>query len=119
MTTVVAVVTDLIFASKIASTAASLGVRARVARSIEELSSELDSGSVAMVVVDLEADGVDAAEAIRRCREAPGPPRTVAFGPHVRTDLLESARLAGADEVMPRSAFAARCAAILRSVATA
>ncbi len=116
MAAVVALVTDLIFAGKITSTAAALGVEARAVRSVDDLESALDSGGVALVVVDLEADGVDAAEAIRRCREAAAPPRTVAFGPHVRADLLESARRAGADEVLPRSAFAARCAAILRSI---
>jgi hypothetical protein len=39
--------------------------------------------------------------------------RTVGYVSHVQTDLIEAARQAGVDEVMARSAFAARLPEIL------
>ena len=72
---------------------------------------ELDGAE--LVLVDLEAD--EAVEAITRCKEAQPPPRIVAFGPHVRADLFEAARDAGADEVLARSAFVSRLPQILKS----
>ena len=39
--------------------------------------------------------------------------RTIGFASHVHVDLINAARKAGADEVLPRSAFAGRLADIL------
>jgi hypothetical protein len=41
---------------------------------------------------------------------------TVAFGPHVHTDVLAAARSAGWETVLPRSQFSARLAEILTEV---
>jgi hypothetical protein len=40
--------------------------------------------------------------------------RILAFASHVHVDLIESARRAGADEVLPRSAFASHLPEILQ-----
>ena len=109
---VVAVVSDLIFATKITSTAATLGVTVKVVRSLDQLSTRLSEDADAMVLVDLEADGLDGVAAVSLCRESDR--KVIAFGSHVRTDLLAAARDAGADEVLPRSAFATRLAALLK-----
>ena len=45
--------------------------------------------------------------------------RTLAFVSHVQTGLIQAARAAGADEVMPRSVFASQLAEILLSDRTA
>jgi DNA-binding NarL/FixJ family response regulator len=117
----VAVCTDLIFASKIASTAQSLGVAAKEIRSLAGLEEALAQGGAApnparpsLVLIDLDAD-VDVLEAIRMAGAACGPGRVIAYGSHVRADLLRAAREAGAGEALARSAFAARLPALLSS----
>lgn len=96
-----ALVADLIFASRITGA----GRPVTIARTPGELE------GADLVLVDLEAPG--AIEAINRCRDADPRPRIVAFGPHVRAELMASARAAGADEVMARSAFVKRLEALL------
>jgi hypothetical protein len=39
--------------------------------------------------------------------------RVIGFGPHVDDELLQAARTAGVDEVLPRSAFFRRLTPIL------
>ena len=111
---VAAVVTDLIFATKITSTAQSLGISAELVRSCDHLRERLEEGGVATVLIDLEADGLDAGAAIELCRRQEPRPRIIAFGSHVKKDLLAAARDAGADEVLPRSALSARLPEVLR-----
>ena len=105
----VALVADLIFASRVTG-AAGPGATVRVVRTPEALAEALADGAD-LALIDLEADG--AHEAIARCAAARPRPRTVAFGSHVRRDALEQARAAGADEALPRSAFVARLPALL------
>jgi len=65
-----------------------------------------------VVIVDLEALGDDPAGAVRSLVAAG---RTVlAFGPHVRGEMLAAARAAGA-VVLPRSAFLDRLPELLRA----
>ena len=105
---VAALVTDLIFATKIQSTAREVGAAVKVVRSIEKLQERLNSGADSLVIVDLNAEGIDVIDAIKLCRAAAHRPRTMAYASHVQADLIGAARAAGADEVMARSAFAAR-----------
>ncbi len=99
---------DLIFSAKVSSTGAAVNVPVRVVRTVVDL-----EPGASMLLVDLDADG--ALDAIDRCRTMVPTPRIVAFGPHVRADLLTAAREAGADEVLPRSAFVARLPQLLQS----
>ena len=105
---VVALVSDLMFSTKISSTGAAVNVPVRVVRTADDI-----EPGPALLLVDLDADG--ALDAIERCRTMIPAPRIVAFGPHVRTDLLAAAREAGADEVLPRSAFVARLPDLLKA----
>ena len=41
--------------------------------------------------------------------------RAIGFASHVHTELIAAARKAGADDVLPRSAFAGRLAEILQA----
>ena len=43
---------------------------------------------------------------------------TIAFASHVHTEMIAAARAAGADNVLPRSAFAGRLADILQAGAS-
>ena len=116
MTAIAAVVSDLIFATKITSTAGSVGGRVEVIKMSDQLDAWLAGGGGALVLIDLEADGIDSVAAIGTCRRSGLELRVVAFGSHVRRDLLAAAREAGADEVMPRSAFVTRLPALLGEV---
>ena len=95
---------DLIWATRIKETADAIGLACRPARTAEMLAARLDEGGVSALIVDLSADdGVELlAEADRLCglRGGRARPRLVAFGPHVRKDLFQAARDAGADEVL-------------------
>ncbi len=97
---------DLIFSTKVVSTGAALNVPVAVVRTVADL-----APGASLLLVDLDADG--AVDAIDRCRTMVPTPRIVAFGPHVRQDLLAEAREAGADEVLPRSAFVTRLPQLL------
>lgn len=100
---------DLLWATKIKSTADALGVPCRPVRNIDMLEARLAEGGVRAVLLDLEAEEVTMA-VLARLTDAEAEPsgagvRTLAWGPHVATDRFEAARVAGCDEVMPRGAF--------------
>ncbi|MCC6680921.1 MAG: hypothetical protein IT445_08465 [Phycisphaeraceae bacterium] len=87
---------DLIFATKIRSTADALGAAVCVVNNESKLA------QVSRLLVDLDT-GETALALIRAAKAADVP--TVAFGSHVAVDLLQQAKEAGADSVLPRSAF--------------
>lgn len=108
-------VTDLLFSTKITSTGQALGVPVTVARRVDALATQLGAvaeGVSCLVIVDLNASG-DPLEAIRRMKSLPRPPKVIAYVSHVQADLAAAARSAGADEVMPRSAFSMNLKTIL------
>ncbi len=109
-------VTDLIFSTKIASTARSLGVRVHVVRSVDALIARLSSQPDPQVWIDLAATGVNPIEAIQAAHAASHRPRILAYVSHVQTDLVEAARQAGADPVLPRSAFASQLPSLLEAI---
>ncbi len=111
MSVVCCVVNDLIFATKIRSTAAALGVDVAIVRDRAAMLALLDDA--ATVILDLNLDGDDAVDLIRLARARPSPPRIVAYCAHVDTDLAAAAEEAGADTVMPRSKFVAALPEIL------
>lgn len=113
--TVLSVGTDLLFGTKIASTAQSLAVACRGVRSLASLRERL--AEARLVIVDLEAelpDG-DAVDAVAVAKESGVP--VVAFGSHVATERLGAARAAGADRVLARSGFVAQLPTILMDAA--
>ena len=117
---VVYLAADLLWSTRIKSTAESLGIQARPVRNPEMLEARLADSPVRGLIVDLEA-GDAALDLIRRTAAAPLPAtgeriRVVAFGPHVAVDRLDAARAAGADEVLPRGSFDRRLIEILRSL---
>ncbi len=100
---------DLIWATRIKGVADSLELAARPARDIAMLEARLGDCDVRGMIVDLDKEA-DAIDLIRRLRDERATPaqrgiRIVAFGPHVRRDLLQQARDAGADEVLTRGSF--------------
>lgn len=102
---IVAFLDDLIFTTKLCTTATAVGTTVTIARTLEELGGQLDSAAVGLVMVDLSAGRDDPLEAIALARAASPTVRIVAFGPHVEGDLMNAARQRGADTVLARSAF--------------
>ena len=105
--------TDLIFSTKITGTAKSLGVPFAVVRTLEKLREQLAAHPIATFIVDLNADRVNAIEAVRVAKAHAPSPRVVAFLSHVQVELAQEAGNAGADEVLARSGFVAQLPAIL------
>lgn len=108
-------ITDLIFETKIRSTAQSLGVMLATVRSLASLSAELDRSRPTLVIVDLNAAG-DPIEAVTIAKAHASHPRVIAYVSHVDVDLARRAQSAGADEVMPRSRFTNELPKILGDV---
>jgi CheY-like chemotaxis protein len=123
----IALVSDLLFSTRIKGTADQLGIPVSVVRTAAALDDAVAAG-VQVAIIDLNVEGVDPVEAIRRCksglsdapgREAAGPPGprpepvVIAYGSHVDVQRQESARAAGADLVLARSQFTARLPELL------
>lgn len=110
---VVAAVADLIFGARIRAAAADAGRELVFARTPGELAAAAAGAS--LVLLDLDARWLDAPPSIRALRadEAAAGARIVAFGSHVRTEVLAAAREAGADRVLARSAFVKELPALL------
>ncbi len=110
---------DLIFGTKIRSTADALKVVSRPARDAAMLRNRLDqvddgksNEAVHLVLVDLDMNET-AIELITASKAHSPTIPVIAFGSHVATDVLQSARDAGADHVMPRSQFTAMLPTLL------
>lgn len=106
---------DLIFATKIRSTADALGLQLTVAATAEQVLETAAAMPVRLVVIDLGHPDVKPAELLLALRTLAGPSlKIVAFGSHVDTARLDEARAAGCDDVMPRSRFSATLPELLR-----
>ncbi|HJR53268.1 MAG TPA: hypothetical protein VJ982_06090 [Gemmatimonadota bacterium] len=120
-----ALLDDLFFRSRIETTAEAAGVAVTISRTIEELLEERRKAGGGAVLIDLgggsteEASehATEAISAIHALRRLPQPPIIVAWGSHVDVEAFEAARAAGADRVLPRSAFTRRLPEILRELA--
>lgn len=97
---------DLLFASRITGEARALGLSVKPARSLEQLLDLARQAPPSCVLVDLAFPGLVLPDLFRGLGElGDPPPRVVAYGSHVDTESLRSARLAGCDPVLPRSKF--------------
>jgi hypothetical protein len=110
---------DLLWATKIKSTAEALGLAARPVRNLDMLTARLADSPVKALMVDLEAGPVSI-ELITHVRAhataAIAAMPIVAFGPHVNVEGLMGAKAAGASAVMARGALNANLPDILRSL---
>lgn len=112
---VLVAIDDLLFSSKIRAVAKQIGVEVVFVRTPEEILDVVRRTPPALAVFDLHSAKSDPFRTIAALKNTPAGPRvrTVAFFAHVQTELADAARAAGADEVMPRSAFAAKLHEIL------
>ena len=100
--TIIAVVDDLMFQSKLEHGVRDLGY-AFVAVDTEAGLRDAVSSDIALVVIDLHVRGIDWRAAVAIANEHGVP--VLAFGRHTEAQLLRSARKAGCDRVVPRSTF--------------
>jgi CheY-like chemotaxis protein len=119
MPTVIALVEDLLFLSRIREAARGAGVDVRPVRTAAALLEAAQAGA-ALVLVDADSDRLRAGEAIAALRAAPGalPVPVIAFFSHVHAGRAEAARAAGASRVLARSAFVQELPGLLASAAS-
>ena len=113
---ILAVLDDLMFSSKIKTTANQLGVPIVFARSPDGALAEMRKAAPTLVILDLNNARTDPLGIVAAMRGDPalaGIP-TLGYASHVHVDVINAARQAGVGEVLPRSAFAAQLADILR-----
>ena len=91
-------VPDLLFQSRIEGALRARGIAWDVA------GNDAQAGHAHLLVVDLQADGIDTPALIRRAKAGGGV--VLAFGRHTDAAALRAARDAGADLVVPRSQLA-------------
>ena len=114
--TIIAVVDDLFFASKIRGTAEQIGVAIAFPRSADGLKEIIRRDAPSLIICDLQAQKIDPLEvaktlkASEQTRHIP----LLGFFSHVQTELQRQAQDAGFDRVIPRSAFATNLLEILR-----
>jgi len=113
--TVIAIVDDLFFASKIRGTAEALDVNVSFPRHADGVREVIQRHLPELIICDLNSQKFDvlsmapALKAAEATREIP----LIGFLSHVQTDLQAAAEKAGFDRVMPRSVFTKNLAAIL------
>jgi hypothetical protein len=106
---------DLIFTTKVRQTAAALGYPVQVAGDSLLARSLIQTSRPRVVFVDLTAGDLAAPDALRDFLKLAGPAVWfVAFGPHVESESLASARAAGCHAVLTRSKFAAELPELIR-----
>jgi hypothetical protein len=112
---VIALVRDLIFASRITATAADVGTPVTLVRDPAKLAECTTGVAGAMLMVDLNLPG--AIDAARAWKHATGGTVT-GFVSHVDTATIAAARDAGLDRVLARSRFVELLPALLRGEPT-
>lgn len=112
---ILAVLDDLMFTSKIKTTARQLGVTVDFARSADAALAEMRKAAPSLVIFDLNNPRINPLGIVATMKADPalaGVP-TVGYASHVQVDVIQAARQAGVGDVMARSAFTEQLAEIL------
>ena len=106
--TVISVVDDMFFASKIRAVAEAASVEISFPRSQEAVVSKARETKPGLIVVDLHNQRIDPVALARELKadEELRGIRLLGFFSHVQTELKSNALSAGFDDVIPRSVFA-------------
>lgn len=116
MGSVVALVDDLMFVSRIREAAKAHGVEVKSVRRVPDLL-EACRGGARLVLVDLDSARLPVADALAALAAEPGRPAVVGFFSHVHAERARQAREAGIDQALPRSAFVDRLPSLLAAAA--
>ena len=106
--TVISVVDDMFFASKIRAVAEGIGLEISFPRSQEAVISKARETKPGLIVVDLHNQRIDPVALARELKadEELQSIKLLGFFSHVQTELQRNALAAGFDRVIPRSVFA-------------
>ncbi|MFN2530128.1 MAG: hypothetical protein ABR555_02405 [Pyrinomonadaceae bacterium] len=113
---VIAVVEDMIFASKIRATGQAIGVQVHFVRSRDSLLQLAREKKPDLIIIDLHntaTNPIDLGRAIKTELELERS-AVIGFFSHVNTELQRTALAAGYDRVLPRSVFARDLSEILK-----
>ena len=113
-------VDDLMFSVKISTAAKALGVDVYFERSGDQVVSRVREKQPTLVIFDLNSTRLRPMEAIAALKADPQLKaiQTIGYVSHVQTETIESARQAGIDQVLARSAFSDRLGEILTAART-
>ena len=112
---IIAVIDDLFFSVKIKTAAKTLGTEVYFERTPPQVLESIRAKAPRLVIFDLDSmkmrpmDVIAAMKADPALRDVP----TLGFVSHVNADVIASARAAGIDQVLARSAFVERLGDIL------
>jgi CheY-like chemotaxis protein len=117
---VLVVVDDLMFRSKISTTAKAVGTTIAAATTVEAAVARARELTPSLVILDLDGVRTQPFEVLRRFSADPDLVSipTLGFVAHVHTDVIRQARALGIGEVMARSAFVATLPDILSRATT-
>jgi len=112
---ILAVLDDLMFTSKIKTTAGRIGVAVTFARSADAALSEMRKAAPSLVILDLNNARANPLGLVGSMKQDPALSSVpvVGYVSHVQTEVIDAARRAGVGEVLARSAFTERLADIL------
>jgi len=116
--TVIAVVDDLFFASKIRGAGEQVGAGIIFVKSVEDCIAKAHAETPALIIADMNAQCCDAIELARSLKadDALSAIPLLGFFSHVQTELQQAAKAAGFDHVIPRSAFTKQLSEILTGI---
>ena len=112
----IAIVSDMIFATRITGTAEKFGAECKIVINLNALQDALELEKPGTVLVDMNCDGITPEVVIRKVKSHNPNIPVVAFFSHVQGELKERAIAAGADYVWPRSTFVQRLPQLLEDV---
>ena len=112
---ILAIVGDLIFASKIEQTAKLDGIAVDFA-TVEQKVMDFAAQQPRLIIIDLNFNAINPLSLIGKLKQHPDLHRTTILGfvSHVQADLKLAAQNAGCDLVLPRSAFSQDLSDILK-----
>ena len=115
---VLAIISDLMFRSKIDEAARQAGVPLRVAKSAEQIDRHLANAIPVVVLVDLEME--ESSGLLARVRATPGAATVpvIGFAGHTNVEVIRAARADGV-QVMARSAFVDQLPTLMARLAAA
>lgn len=118
---IVALVTDLFFATRIREAGSALGVIVKIVTSWPALRERCQSRKPVLIIVDLNATQAQPIETIAQIKTDAGLKSVpvVSYLPHVRTDWEKAARDAGSDLILPRSKFSVQLPDLIKHYARA
>jgi CheY-like chemotaxis protein len=117
---VLALVDDLMFRSKIKSTATPLGVAVTFAGSSDAALAAMRAARPSLVIFDLNNPRTDPLGTMAAMKKDPALASipTIGYASHVDVATIDAARAAGVDDVMARSAFSTKLPELLSATTT-